>query len=226
MFLEQIVVLSLIQGITEFLPISSSGHLILAPAVMGWKDQGFVVDMVTNVGSLLAVIIYFWRDVMRMVLGLGDALRRRWSDNAQLAFNVAIGTVPILVAGVLLKVSGLEEAIRSPMLVAVNAIVFGILLYLADTFGLLKRTVRDMDWKAALLVGGAQALALSPGTSRSGITMTAGRALGIVRPEAARFSFLLSMVRRQFSSSAMRWPRGKQCRVPPFSRASSPSSCR
>jgi undecaprenyl-diphosphatase len=193
MFLEQIIVLSLIQGITEFLPISSSGHLILAPALMGWKDQGFVVDMVTNVGSLLAVIIYFWRDVMRMMEGLIDALQRRWSDNSQLALNVVIGTIPILVVGVLLKVSGLEDAIRSPLLVAINAIVFGILLYLADTFGLLNRTVRDIDWKAALLVGGAQALALSPGTSRSGITMTAGRALGIIRPEAARFSFLLSI---------------------------------
>jgi undecaprenyl-diphosphatase len=193
MFIEQIIVLSLIQGITEFLPISSSGHLILAPAVMGWKDQGFVVDMVTNVGSLLAVIIYFWRDVLNMVRGLADVVQRRWSDNANLTFNVAIGTIPILVAGVLLKVLGLEDAIRSPLLVAVNAIVFGILLYAADTFGQLNRTIRDLDWRHALVIGGAQALALSPGTSRSGITMTAARGLGIVRPEAARYSFLLSI---------------------------------
>jgi undecaprenyl-diphosphatase len=193
MFLEQIVVLSLIQGITEFLPISSSGHLILAPAIMGWKDQGFVVDMVTNVGSLAAVILYFWRDVWAMFKGLGDALRRRWSDNSQLAFNIAIGTIPILVAGLLLKLSGLEDHIRSPLLVAINAIVFGILLYIADTHGLMKRGMRDLDWRAALMVGGAQALALSPGTSRSGITMTAARGLGVSRPEAARFSFLLSI---------------------------------
>ncbi len=193
MFLEQIIVLSLIQGITEFLPISSSGHLILAPAVMGWKDQGIVVDMINNVGSLLAVVIYFWRDVLRMLRGLVDSAQRRWTGNAQLAFHVAIGTVPILVVGVLLEVTGLADHIRSPLLVAVNAIVFGLLLYVADTYGLLKRGAQDLDWRGALLIGGAQALALSPGTSRSGITMTAARAMGFMRSEAARYSFLLSI---------------------------------
>lgn len=193
MFLEQIIVLALIQGVTEFLPISSSGHLILVPALTGWPDQGVLTDMVTNVGSLLAVIIYFWRDVVSMFRGLLDAAQRRTTYNSNLLLNVAIGTIPIILVGIVMKLTHLDDHIRSATLVAVNAIVFGILLYIADAFGLLRNTVRDLNWKSALMIGGAQALSLSPGTSRSGITMTAGRALGMVRPEAARFSFLLSI---------------------------------
>ena len=193
MFLEQIIVLALIQGITEFLPISSSGHLILVPALTGWKDQGLLTDMVTNVGSLLAVVIYFWRDVLSMFHGLLDLVQRRVTYNSRLVTNIAIGTVPIVIAGVIMKMTGLDDHIRSATLVAVNAIVFGILLYIADTYGMLRNTARDLDWRSALMIGGAQALSLSPGTSRSGITMTAGRAFGLVRPEAARFSFLLSI---------------------------------
>jgi undecaprenyl-diphosphatase len=193
MFLEQIIVLALIQGITEFLPISSSGHLILVPALTGWKDQGLLTDMVTNVGSLLAVIIYFWRDVLAMFHGLGDVVRRRVTYNSRLMLNVVIGTIPIIIVGIIMKLTHLDDHIRSTTLVAINAIVFGILLYVADTYGLLRNTVRDLTWKSALMIGGAQALSLSPGTSRSGITMTAARGLGLVRPEAARFSFLLSI---------------------------------
>lgn len=193
MFLEQIIVLALIQGITEFLPISSSGHLILVPALTGWPDQGILTDMVTNVGSLAAVIIYFWRDVLAMMRGTLDIALRRWSGNANLVRNVAVGTVPIVLAGLIMKATHLDDHIRSATLVAVNAIVFGLLLYAADAFGALSRTMREMNWKSAVLIGCAQALSLSPGTSRSGITMTAGRALGYLRPEAARFSFLLSI---------------------------------
>ncbi len=193
MFLEQIIVLALIQGITEFLPISSSGHLILVPALTGWPDQGLLTDMVTNVGSLLAVIIYFWRDVLGMFHGLLDTVQRRTTYNSRLVQNIAIGTVPIVIAGVAMKMTGLDQHIRSTTLVAVNAIVFGMLLYFADQYGGLRKTVRDLDWKSALMIGGAQALSLSPGTSRSGVTMTAGRGLGMSRPEAARFSFLLSI---------------------------------
>ena len=193
MSLEQIIVLALIQGTTEFLPISSSGHLILVPVLTGWSDQGVVTDMVTNVGTLAAVIIYFWRDVVAMFWGAIDLTRRRATYNSQLAFHVILGTIPIVVVGILLKMTHLDEHIRSATLVAVNAIVFGMLLYAADTYGLLRRTVVDMNWKSALLIGGAQALALSPGTSRSGITMTAARGLGFIRPEAARISFLLSI---------------------------------
>jgi undecaprenyl-diphosphatase len=193
MFLEQIIVLALIQGITEFLPISSSGHLILVPALTGWPDQGILTDMVTNVGSLLAVIIYFWRDVLAMLHGLLDLVQRRTTYNSRLMINIVIGTIPIVIVGLIMKATGLDDHIRSTTLVAINAIVFGILLYIADTYGLLRKTVRDIDWKSAMIIGGAQALSLSPGTSRSGVTMTAGRALGLVRPEAARYSFLLSI---------------------------------
>jgi undecaprenyl-diphosphatase len=191
--IEQIIVLALIQGITEFLPISSSGHLILVPALTGWPDQGVVTDMVTNVGTLAAVIIYFWRDVVHMFWGALDLVRRKSTANSQLALHVIIGTVPIIIVGMLLKFTGLDQHIRSATLVAVNAIVFGVLLCVTDAYGLLRRTVSDMNWKSALIIGGAQALSLSPGTSRSGVTMSAARGLGFTRPEAARFSFLLSI---------------------------------
>jgi undecaprenyl-diphosphatase len=193
MSIEQIIVLALIQGITEYLPISSSGHLILVPALTGWPDQGVLTDMVTNLGTLLATIIYFWRDVVAMFWGFIDVVKRRSTYNSALITNVIIGTIPILVAGLLLKVTHLDHYIRSPLLVAVNSIVFGILLYAADAYGLFRRTVRDLTWKTALIIGLSQMFSLSPGTSRSGVTMTAGRALGFVRPEAARFSFLLSI---------------------------------
>ena len=177
MFIEQIIVLALIQGITEFLPISSSGHLILVPALTGWPDQGILTDMVTNVGSLLAVIIYFWRDVRSMFRGLFDATKGRTTYNSNLAKNIAIGTIPIVLVGIVMKLTDLDDHIRSATLVAVNAIVFGIALYIADAFGLLRNTVRDLNWKSALMIGGAQALSLSPGTSRSGITPRSFRSI-------------------------------------------------
>ncbi len=191
--LSQIIVLALIQGITEFLPISSSGHLILAPVVMGWHDQGLLTDMVTNVGTVSAVIIYFWRDVMRILRGSLQLIRREDTADSRLAFHIMVGSVPIFAVGLVMKLLHLDDLIRSPVLVAVNAIVFGMLLYAADAYGLFRRTMVDMNWRAAGIIGIAQAFALSPGTSRSGVTMTAARALGFTRPEAARFSFLLSI---------------------------------
>lgn len=193
MSLLQIVVLALIQGITEFLPISSEGHLTLVPFFTNWPDQGLLTDMVTNVGTLLAVIVYFWRDVMSMLRGFFDLVRRQQTRDSRLMFNIIIGTIPIIGVGLVLKLTGLDSHIRSAELVAWNAIVFGIILYLADHYGLTTRKVSDMTWQTSLIIGFSQCLALSPGTSRSGITMTAGRALGFVRSEAARFSFLLSI---------------------------------
>ena len=189
----QIIVLALIQGITEFLPISSSGHLILVPAFTGWPDQGVVTDMVTNVGTLAAVIVYFWRDVLSMLRGVVDVAKRQVTRDSRLMLNVAIGTAPIIVVGLLLKATGLDAHIRSSLLVACNLIVFGVFLYVTDAYGLAKRAITDMDWKTSLIIGVAQALSLSPGTSRSGVTMTAARGLGFTRPEAARFAFLLSI---------------------------------
>ena len=193
MSLVQIIVLALIQGTTEFLPVSSSGHLILVPALTGWPDQGVVTDMVTNLGTLFAVIVYFWTDVLAMLRGLMDIVRREATRESRLLLNVLIGTVPIIVVGLVMKATHLDDHIRSAVLVACNAIVFGVLLYVFDAFGLARRTIADMSWKTSLIIGCAQALSLSPGTSRSGVTMTAARGLGYVRPEAARFSFLLSI---------------------------------
>jgi undecaprenyl-diphosphatase len=193
MLIVQIIVLALIQGTTEFLPISSSGHLILVPVLTGWPDQGLVTDMVTNLGTLFAVIVYFWHDVISMLRGLVDVARREQTRDSRLMTNVIVGTIPIIVVGVLMKMTHLDDHIRSATLVAVNAIVFGVLLYLSDAYGLMKRTVAEMNWKTSLIIGCAQALSLSPGTSRSGITMTAARGLGFSRPDAARFSFLLSI---------------------------------
>ncbi|MGE4253499.1 MAG: undecaprenyl-diphosphate phosphatase [Parvibaculaceae bacterium] len=191
--IEQILVLALIQGITEFLPISSSGHLILAPAIFHWSDQGVLTDVMTHMGSLLAVLVYFWRDVLAMFRGLYDLARARFTADARLVFYVAIGTIPIIIVGGILKFTGLADHLRSVTLVAVNAIVFGIIMYIADTYGLMRRRTEDMTWLPAVIIGIAQSFALNPGTSRSGITMTAARAMGFTRPEAARFSFLLSI---------------------------------
>ena len=193
MSIEQIIVLALIQGITEFLPISSSGHLILVPALTGWPDQGVVVDVMTHMGSLLAVLVYFWRDVVALGRGLLVLLTGRLTPEGRMALYIIAGTVPIVIVGALFKVTGLSDLMRSPVLVAWDAIIFGVLLYLADIFGAFRKTIDDIDFRSAMIIGAAQALALIPGTSRSGITMTAGRALGSLRPDAARFSFLLSI---------------------------------
>jgi undecaprenyl-diphosphatase len=192
--IEQIIVLALIQGITEFLPISSSGHLILVPLVTGWADQGVMTDVMVHMGSFLAVLVYFWRDTLRLITGFFALIRGRANPWGKLALYIAIGTVPAVIMGEVLDKTGFMDAVRTmPQIVAWNAIIFGLLLYLCDRFGLWIKTIEDMTLPQALIIGIAQALAIIPGTSRSGITMTAGRALGFERPEAARFSFLLGV---------------------------------
>ena len=192
--IEQIVVLALIQGITEFLPISSSGHLILVPLVTGWTDQGVMTDVMVHMGSFVAVVVYFWRDILRLITGFFRLLGGRGNQWGKLALYIVIATVPAVIMGEILDKTGFMDAVRSmPQIVAWNAIIFGILLYLCDRFGLWVKTIEDMTLSQALIIGTAQALAIIPGTSRSGITMTAGRALGFERPEAARFSFLLGI---------------------------------
>jgi undecaprenyl-diphosphatase len=191
--IEQIIVLALIQGITEFLPISSSGHLILVPALTGWMDQGLVTDVMVHMGSLAAILVYFWRDVLALACGGLNLLRGRVTAQGKLAVWIVLATIPAVVFGLILRKSGLGDALRLPEVVAWNAIIWGIVLYLADRFGRMEKTMVDMGLPQALLIGLAQAIALIPGTSRSGITMTAARALGFTRPEAARFSFLLGI---------------------------------
>ncbi len=191
--LEQIVVLAIVQGITEVLPISSSGHLILIPVLTGWKDQGMATDVMVHVGSLAAIIVYFWRDVLTILAGLLDLMRGRWSNRARLAAYIAAATVPAIAFGLALKWFDLLDSIRGIEIVAWNALVFGIVLLVADKMGSRLKAMADMTFGPAMIIGLSQALALIPGTSRSGITMSAARFMGFERAEAARFSFLLGI---------------------------------
>lgn len=194
MTLIQQLIIAIVQGITEFLPISSSGHLILIPFITDLPDQGPLIDVAVHVGSLLAIMIYFWRDVLGLarggfsVVGVGkDPLQRR------LFWWIVIGTIPAVALGLFLKMGGYLEGFRTTDLVAANLIIYGLLLGLADHFGKQVKKYEDMTLRDAILVGLAQALALIPGTSRSGATMTMARFLGYQRVEAARFSFLLAI---------------------------------
>lgn len=191
--IEQIIVLAIIQGITEFLPISSSGHLILVPALTGWPDQGLITDVMVHMGSFLAVLVYFRRDVLRLIRGGFEFLRGRRTDDGLMALYIVAATVPAVLFGLFLKQSGILGSIRGPEIVAWNAIIFGVVMYVADRFGAQVKAMEQMKFAPAMIIGVAQAIAIIPGTSRSGITMSAARALGFTRPEAARFSFLLGI---------------------------------
>jgi undecaprenyl-diphosphatase len=188
-----IVVLAVVQGLTEILPVSSSGHLALVPNIMDWKDQGLVFDVAVHFGTLVAVCLYFREDVVRLLQGtLGFLKGDLGSRNSQLAICIGAGTVPAAVAGLLLA-GWIAENLRDPLVVVVTLSGYGILLALADRLGRRRREMPDVRLSDALLIGLAQALALVPGTSRSGVTITAGMALGFKRQDAARFSFLLSV---------------------------------
>lgn len=191
----QIMVLAVVQGISEFLPISSSAHLVLVPMWAGWSDQGIVIDVALHVGTLAAVVVYFRSETAAMVRG---ALRLFAGDvsgmEAGLAVKVALGTLPVVVAGFLLK-DRVAEDFRSAILIAFTTITFGILLWIADRAGPGRhaKLFNDITLGAAFLIGLAQMLALVPGVSRSGITMTAALFLGYQREASARFSLLLSI---------------------------------
>ncbi len=188
--LARTIILALLQGLTEFLPISSSAHLILPSRLLGWPDQGLAFDVAVHVGSLLAVMIYFRRDLLDLLRGSWAALgSRRLNPEMQMLFLLGVATIPVGLAGVLLdeRVSG---QLRSIAVIATTTVVFGLLLGLADWRG---GRDRSLDMRAAIAIGLAQALAVIPGTSRSGITMTAALFCGLDRQSAARFSFLLSI---------------------------------
>ena len=191
MIFLHIVLLSLVQGITEFLPISSQAHLILASKGLHWPDQGLLMDVALHVGTLAAVLVYCWRDVWRMGRGLGQAFGGTVDAGARLGLQVMLATLPVVVAGYFL----IDHAahFRDPLVIGWTTLVFGVLLYLADRFGLRIRRVEHMGFAGALAIGLAQVCALVPGTSRSGVTMTAARVLGFEREEAARFSLLLAI---------------------------------
>jgi len=194
MELSQILVLALVQGITEFLPISSSAHLILAPLLLGYADQGLAFDVSVHVGTLAAVVLYFRRELATMTRDLLRSATGRApaTPDSRLAWMIVFATVPVVIAGLLMK--GLVETeLRSPLVIAATTIGFGVLLWVFDRRGRRVRDEYSVGWRDALVVGLAQAVALIPGTSRSGITITAGLALGLTREAASRFSFLLSI---------------------------------
>lgn len=184
--------LALVQGLTEFLPISSSAHLILLPRLAGWSDQGLAFDVAVHVGTLSAVLWYFRRELLPMAQDWLGSLRGRHTPDSRLAWAVLFGTIPVGMAGLLFN-DLIESHLRSPLVIAATTIGFGVLLWWADWAGRRERDEHAITWRDVLVVGVAQAIALIPGTSRSGITMTAALFMGLDRVGAARFSFLLSI---------------------------------
>ena len=187
-----IIVLAIVQGLTEFLPISSSGHLVLVPYLVEWTDQGLAFDVAVHFGSLIAVVVFFREDIVGLLRGgvqiLGGDVR---SPQAYMALAIALGTIPAAAAG-LLFASWIEANLRDPAIIVYTLAGYGILMALADRYAKREKGITEVRIKDALIIGAAQALALVPGTSRSGVTITAGRLLGFERQDAARFSFLLS----------------------------------
>ncbi len=187
-----IVVLALVQGITEFLPLSSYGHLRLVQMYIGTPEQGLILIVALHVGSLGAVMVYFWRDLWAMALGLAQLAKGRSGPNARLVVHVAVATIPVIFGGIAVNQYD-PRGIQGLAVIAWATFGFGILLYVADKMGMTVRRVEHLRLIDAVIIGCAQSLALVPGTSRSGITMSAARMLGMERAEAARFSMLLSI---------------------------------
>ncbi len=193
MSLEQLILLSLIQGITEFLPISSSGHLVIVPSLLGWKDQGVLIDIAFHVGTLFAVMIYFWREVLGLLWGARDVLTGQSTDQSRMLIYLVAATIPIIAVGFVLQQFAMVDVLRSVAVIGWTTLIFGLLLYASDRSEVTVERLDQMTLRQAVIVGGAQVLSLIPGTSRSGITMTAARFMGFQRSEAARFSMLLSI---------------------------------
>lgn len=189
----QAVVLAIVQGLTEFLPVSSSGHLVLIPRFFSWEDQGLAFDVAVHVGTLLGVLVYFRGDLAPLVKGgIGFLGGRRDDPYGRMAFNLVIATIPVGIVGLFFN-DFIEQKLRSPFVVAFQLCVFGILLWLADRVSSRERGETSLSAAQAFLIGCMQALALVPGTSRSGITMSAGLLLGLTREASARFAFLLAI---------------------------------
>lgn len=185
----QALVLGVIQGLGEFLPISSSAHLVLTPWVFGWDDPGLVFDVALHMGTLFAVVAFFWRDWVEL---FNEAvIKRRSTQKASLFWYLLIATIPGAVAGYIFEEQA-ETVFRDPLIIAVMLIIMGLILYLVDRRAVKRKNMNGISFADSLLIGLSQAFAIIPGVSRSGVTMTAGRALGLTRQTAARFSFLLS----------------------------------
>lgn len=187
------VVLAIIQGITEFLPVSSSAHLILVPILFGWPDQGLAFDVIIHLGTLCAVVMYFRKELYLMIKDCLHALKhKRVTKNLRLAKAIIIGTIPVGIAGLLFN-HFISTYMRATSVIAISTIAFGLLLGLSSIVAKRKRDEYTVTWRDAIFIGCAQAIALIPGTSRSGITLTAGLFAGLTNTAAARFSFLLSI---------------------------------
>ncbi len=193
MTILQIIILACVQGFTEFLPVSSSAHLILVPILSNWQDQGLAFDVAVHVGTLSAVIFYFRKDILVMTKDWGLSItERKKVGQSTLAWAVIWGSIPVGLAGLLFH-DYVDTVLRSPLVLAWSTIGFGVLLGYADKVGVRKRNLDSLGWYDILTIGLAQAVAIIPGTSRSSITMTAGMLMGLTRNAAARFSFLLSI---------------------------------
>jgi len=190
-----LLLVALIQGITEFLPVSSSGHLILLPYLTGLEDQGVTIDIAAHLGTLIAVILYFWADVRSALWGTLRLVRGKVdTQGAFLALCLLIATIPVIIAGFILKLTGIDDVIRDNItIIAAAFIFFGLVLYWADQSKPVTKTAEQWSLKDAVIMGLWQVLALIPGTSRSGITITGARALGYARTDAARLAMLMSI---------------------------------
>jgi undecaprenyl-diphosphatase len=189
----EIIILALVQGLTEFLPISSSAHLVLVPQLLNWTEHGLVFDVAVHIGSLVAVLYYFRVEVRSMLKSwLRSLVGGEADQDSLLAWWVIIGTLPAVFVGFMLQ-GPIEEKLRIPWIIALASIGFGLLLWLADVRAPRTRTEFQLNLKDVLIIGCCQVLSLIPGTSRSGITITLGLFLGLTRKAAARFSFLLAI---------------------------------
>lgn len=188
----QIIVLGIIQGLTEFLPVSSSAHLVLISIVMGWEDQGLLVDVAAHAGSLIAVMFYFRAEIYNMMSALKAPRAQENEKTIRLILAIVIGTIPIVIAG-LMFAEQIEKYLRTTEIIAITTIVFALLLAYADRKSRQIRDENQLGWNDVVFIGIAQAFALIPGVSRSGVTMTVGLLLGMTKVAAARFSFLLSI---------------------------------
>ncbi|MDC0074556.1 undecaprenyl-diphosphate phosphatase [Alphaproteobacteria bacterium] len=193
MSILHLFILSSIQGITEFLPISSSGHLILLPALSGQPEQGLMIDIAVHLGTLLSVMIIFRNDVFNIVVGIPWIFSKNKKKNSKLASLLILSSIPLGVAGIILWFTDAIFILRSPVIIASTTLGFGILLYFSDKFFLTVRNLDNMNFFQAFIIGLSQVLALIPGTSRAGITITTARLFGFERREAARYTMLLSI---------------------------------
>ncbi|WP_195821254.1 undecaprenyl-diphosphate phosphatase [Roseobacter sp. MH60115] len=194
MTLFHLFLVAAIQGLTEFLPVSSSGHLVLLPAITGGPDQGLAIDVAVHVGTLFAVVLYFWADVRIALQGSLRLIRGRVdTQGAFLSLCLVVATIPVVIVGAVIKLTGLDEMLRSVAVIGWTMLGFGLVLYWADKTGTHDRTAADWRLKDAVTMGLAQVLALIPGTSRSGITITAARRLGYDREGSAKLAMLMSI---------------------------------